>query len=97
MTTLEYLGICNDDIEHAAGIMEAELKRIGFDINEIDDVYEDMKSRIVDWFDWERGSNSIIDCLFYCAESAVNSKVENVENVDYYVNGWDSHFNVRKN
>lgn len=95
MTVLEYLGICNGDIEHAARIVEESMKECGFNEVQIDGMYENFKLQIgfCDSF-WDDPTNAIIDCLFNEASHFIEERTD--YQTDFYVNGWDSHFNVKK-
>ena len=93
MTTLDYIGIHSDDIEHAAGIVEDVMKECGFDVIQIDGMYENFQNNLgsCDSF-WDDPTNYIIDCLFNTASEFIESRTD--KTTDFYVNGWDSHFRV---
>ena len=93
MTTLDYIGIHNDDIEHAARIVEDVMKECGFDEIQIDGMYENFKEGLsfCESF-WDDPTNTIIDCLFNTASEFIESRTD--KTTDFYVNGWDSHFSV---
>ncbi len=95
MTTLDFLGLHNGDIENISEHLEKELERIGLDDKEIDDIYNDMKFSLSFFFTWEDATNSLIRCLFSCAESYINNKFPGKYDVCYEVNGWASSFEVK--
>ena len=95
MTVLEYLEIRNGDIEHAAEIVEDVMKECGFDEIQIDGMYENFKTQIYCYdFLWDNPTNTIIDCLFNEASHFIEERTD--YQTDFYVNGWDSHFSVKK-
>lgn len=96
---LQFFGIYPNDIEHATEIADEACIEAGLTEDDIDFVFEDdiafdLKHCVGDWEDI---TGSLIRAYFGACGNAVRRKLgeENVE-IDWYVNGWDSHFYIKR-
>ena len=89
MSVLEYLGICDGDIEQASEQVEDVFEELDLDV---DDMYDKFAESIKEYFSWDDPTNSFISCLFDTAASYVETKTN--RKVEYYVNGYCSDFNL---
>lgn len=92
-TACQFFRIYTDEIEDAAKECEAAMEKLGFTVDEIDDMYDFAKESFEDIGDLSNITNSIISCLFRHTETSIHEKFPNLR-VDYYVDGCCSSFEV---
>ena len=92
-TACQFFRIYTDEIEDAANECEAAMEKLGFTVDEIDDMYDFAKQSFEDIGDLSDITNSIISCLFRHTETSIHEKFPNLR-VDYYVDGCCSSFDV---
>lgn len=100
-----YLGIYPEEIDRADDICSNVLEYIGLDRNAFE---ENVEYRLSDEMNlnFENITNEIIAAMF-CelyvqiakrleveSDEALRKKIGSIDNVRYYVNGWDSHFSI---
>ena len=93
ITNLQYLGIYEGSINSAIESCEDALKRLKFSDREIDQMNEWALNKLSEIGDWYEITNSIIYAYFDTTKYMIEDKHPKVE-VDYYVNGDDSHLYV---
>ena len=97
---VQFFGIYPDEIEHATEIADEACIEAGldpdvlFDFDFDYDIVFDLKHCVGDWDDI---TGSVIRAYFGCCCGAIQDKLgeENVE-VDWYINGWDTHFYIKR-
>ena len=92
-TTCQFLGIHTDEIESAAKSCEDAMEKLGFTMDEIDDMNDYAKQELEEIGSWSDITNSIIGCYFRAAEYMIHQKFPRLR-VDYDVNGFCSSFDV---
>lgn len=93
ITACQFFHIYTEEIEDAAKECEAAMEKLGFTVDEIDDMYDFAKESFEDIGDLSDITNSIISCLFRHTETSIHEKFPNLR-VDYYVDGCCSSFDV---
>ena len=94
MNALNCFGIYERDINKADEICQDVICHAG-----LENRYDEMMERALDYFyDMQLDSaisitNALIDCMFNSTKDILMEKYKNIE-VDYYVNGYDSHLYV---
>lgn len=92
-TTCQFFGIHTDEIESAAKSCEDAMEKLGFTVDEIDDMYDFAKQSFEEIGSLSDITNSIISCLFSHTETSIREKFPHLR-VDYYVDGYCSSFDV---
>ena len=93
MNAYKFFGIYPETIEMAAEMCEAAMEKLGFTVNEIDDMYDFAKQDFEEIGSLDDITNSIIYCLFHHTDQSILEKFPTLR-VDYYVNGCCSSFDV---
>lgn len=95
--TLPFFTIYPEDIEHAVEVADDAMEEAGIDLTKEGDIDEDVITDALNQFgSWNDITTSVIEAYYSACADVVYEKFgrENVE-VDYYINGYDSHFVVR--
>jgi len=92
-TNFQFLGIYEDAINDAIDTCESALKKVGASISDIDDMNDDALYRLKECGDFEDITNSIISAYFSTVGYFIK-KYRPDADVDYYVNGDDSHLYI---
>lgn len=92
-TACHFFGIHPDEIEGAAKQCESAMEKLGFTVDEIDDMYDFAKQSFEEIGSLSDITNSIISCLFSHTETSIREKFPHLR-VDYYVDGYCSSFDV---
>ena len=95
---VQFFGIYPDEIEHATVVADEACIEAGLSEDDIDFDFEDDIAFCLKHFgNWEDITNSIIEAYFYKCKAVCYEKfgLENVK-VDWYINGWDTHFYVER-
>ena len=93
MDTCTFLGIYPEYIESASAMCESAMEKLGFSLDEIDDMYDFAKQDFEEIGSLTDITNSVISCLFRSAEISIHEKYPSLR-VDYYVDGYCSSFEV---
>ena len=93
MDTCTFLGIYPEYIESASEMCEAAMEKLGFSLDEIDDMYDFAKQEFEEIGSLNDITNSVISCLFRNAEISIHEKFPSLR-VTYYVEGCCSSFEV---
>lgn len=94
ITTCQFLGIYVEEIERAAQKCEDAMEKLGFSIDEIDDMNDYAKQELdEEWGGIDGITNRIIGAYFRAAEYMIHERFPSL-GVDYYVNGYCSSFEV---
>lgn len=93
ITNLQYLGIYEDSINDAIESAEHAMEQEGFSESEINDMHEMVMDELEESGDWKQITNSIIYAYFIVTADLIRHKRKDAD-VDYYVNGHDSHFYI---
>lgn len=93
-STCNFLGIYVDDIERAAEACESAMERLGFSLDEIDDMNDYAKQDLdEEWGGLEDITNRIIDAYFRATEYMIRDRFPSL-GIHSYVNGSCSSFDV---
>ena len=93
ITTCAFLGIYVDSIERASEQCEDAMEKLGFDIDEIDDMNDYAKEELQEYCDFSDITNSIIAAYYRATEYMIHQKYPTLA-VNYYVDGYCSSFDV---
>lgn len=95
-TTCHFLGIYTDEIERASRMCEDAMERLGFSIDEIDDMNDYAKQELdEEWGGLDDITNRIIGAYFRAAEYMIHERFPSID-VNFYVNGACSDFDVEE-
>lgn len=94
ITTCQFLGIYEEDIERAAQQCEDAMEKLGFSIDEIDDMNDYAKQELdEEWGGFDDITDRIIGAYYRAAEYMIHERFPSL-GVNYYVNGYCSSFDV---
>ena len=95
--TLEFFGIYPNDIKHAVEVADMACEQVGVTADDLDRAFdaEDIIFDLKCTGSWDNITNSVILSYFSACASAVENKLgsDNVR-IDWFVNGYDSDFNI---
>lgn len=92
-TNFQYLGIYEDAINDAIDTCESALKQVGASVSDIDSMNEDALCYLKECGSFDDITNSIISAYFSTVGYFIK-KYKPDADVDYYVNGNDSHLYI---
>ena len=93
MFNLGYLGIYENTIQSAVDTAESALDRVNARVSDRNALHSDAESIMKECGDFGDITNSIINAYFDAAKNIIERYSKKYE-VDYYVNGDDSHFYI---